>query len=240
MLGLMPICLVGCQVEPMVDSPEADDDEEVTSVAKPQGYVALPGQAATANTVSDTTAAFEAAAAVYTAPVAKPAPQPVTPAEPAPLNPDPMIPQAAPAPAPAPLPSPAVGSTAVVAQPAGHAASYAVQITNGTTGRLFVEVQDASGNIFPFGFMYANQRLSTPPQEPRPIQGRLTVVIRDPDSPGAPEVRRYQVPVPAQYEGKTLGITILPGRFRASVDGNVYYTSPLPETPPAAPAAPAA
>lgn len=111
-------------------------------------------------------------------------------------------------------------------------ADYAVQVTNGTVGRLFVEVQDDSGNVFPIAFMHAGQNISTPPMEPKPIVGKLTVVVRDPDQPNAPELRRYKVNPPAQYSGKTVGITILPGgQYRASLDGEVYYTSPAP-TPP--------
>ncbi len=115
-------------------------------------------------------------------------------------------------------------------QPAPPSADYAVQVTNGTVGRLFVEVQDDSGNVFPIAFMHAGQNISTPPMEPKPISGKLTVVIRDPDQPNAPELRRYKVAPPANYNGKTVGITILPGgQYRASLDGEVYYTSPAPE-----------
>lgn len=121
----------------------------------------------------------------------------------------------------------------------GGGANYALQLTNGTTGRLFVEVFDDSDNVFPVGYMFAGANLSTPPSEARPISGRLTVVIRDPDKPNAPELRRYKVDPPANYAGRTIGITILPGgRYRASLDGEVYYTSPEP-TRPSAPATPA-
>ncbi len=121
----------------------------------------------------------------------------------------------------------------------GSTANYAVQMINGTTGRLFVEVFDDSDNVFPVGYMFAGANLSTPPSEARPIQGQLTVVIRDPDKPDAPELRRYKVTPPANYTNKTIGITILPGgRYRASLDGQVYYASPDPKaaTPEAAPA----
>ncbi len=158
--------------------------------------------------------------------------QPTTPAYPAPTQPgmgtvtgvpavDPSQPAAQPT-LPAPTPQPA----------AGAGANYAVQMINGTTGRLFVEVFDDSDNVFPVGYMFAGANLSTPPSEARPIQGQLTVVIRDPDKPDAPELRRYKVAPPADYTGKTIGITILPGgRYRASLDGQVYYTSPDPKTP---------
>lgn len=126
---------------------------------------------------------------------------------------------------------------------AGASANYALQMINGTTGRLFVEVFDDSDNVFPIGYLFAGQNISTPPSEARNIQGQLTVVIRDPDANGK-ELRRYKVTPPADYTNKTIGVTILPGgRYRASVDGQVYYTSPdpKPQAPAAAPApAPAA
>ncbi|MBQ7024295.1 MAG: hypothetical protein IJN29_11980 [Akkermansia sp.] len=123
----------------------------------------------------------------------------------------------------------------------GAAANYAVQLINGTTGRLFLEVFDDSDNVFPVGYMFAGQNISTPPSEPRNIQGQLTVVVRDPDTPDGKELRRYKVMPPANYANKTIGITILPGgRYRASLDGQVYYTSPDPKAAtPAAPATPA-
>lgn len=167
---------------------------------------------------------------------------PVAPAYPTPAQPQPagmgsitgVSPDAAQPTAPqGPVqPQPVTGSTA----------NYAVQMINGTTGRLFVEVFDDSDNVFPVGYMFAGANLSTPPSEARPIQGQLTVVIRDPDKPDAPELRRYKVTPPLNYTGKTIGITILPGgRYRASLDGEVYYASPDPKAAaPAAPGAPAA
>lgn len=141
-------------------------------------------------------------------------------------------------PEPQPLHDPAaenapLGNAASAAAPATQPkASYAVQVKNGTPGRLYIEMQDDAGNIFPIAFMHSDQAISTPPQEPKPIVGKLTVVIRDPDQPGAPELRRYKVEPPADYMGKTIGITILPrGQYRASLDGDVYYVSPAP-TPP--------
>ena len=133
-----------------------------------------------------------------------------------------------------PTPAPGLTQPAPVA---GATANYAVQLINGTTGRLFLEVFDDSDNVFPVGYMFAGQNISTPPSEPRNIQGQLTVVIRDPDTPDGRELRRYKVTPPVDYANKTIGITILPGgRYRASVDGQVYYTSPDPK--PATPAAP--
>ena len=132
-----------------------------------------------------------------------------------------------------------------VPQPAADgSAGYGIQIYNATNGRIFVEMHDDSDNIFPVASMYASQKISTQPAEPRPIQGQLTLIIRDPDQPGAPELRRYKVSTPPQgYMGKTISITILSGgRYRAAVDGEVYYATPEPTEKPAetpAPAAPA-
>lgn len=253
--------LIGCAGAPVPDTPATDEHGGVSAAGKPQGYVALPGQAATSSTPSETTMAFEFAAAAYGAggsapatsaaglaqPGAQPTPAPPTSQKtidtvlnPPPVNVDDELPlhTAASPNAAQPRPTaPAAMANAMQPPPATNdPSSYAVQVTNGTSGRLFVEMRDESGNIFPFGFMYAGQRMGAQPQDARPIQGHLTVIIRDPDLPGAPEVRRYEVAPPAQYSGKTLGITILPGRYRASVDGQVYYTSPSPEEMPPTPA----
>lgn len=185
-------------------------------------YLALPGQGAVNTHATDTDAAFEEQVAAYgdnssTQPTAETTvPAVVTPSfgadEPAVMVPgQPEV--VTPTPAPAP----------------GVSAGYAVQVNNGTDGRIFVEVHDDSDNIFPVASMYAGQKINTQPQEPRPIQGQLTVIVRDPDQPGAPELRRYKVTPPANYMGKTVGITILKGgRYRAALDGEVYYTSPEP------------
>lgn len=240
--AFLPLCvccaLVGCQVAP--ETPAAG--AITASGDKPQGYEALPGKAATSQTPTETDAAFEAAAAAL--PAGR-APEPAAPAEmPGPTEPEPVSTApaavhqaAAAAEATQPLrqaespsmPTAEALATQPSAQPVEGSAGYALQITNGTNWRLFIEVEDSSGNIFPFGFMNGNQRLCAQPQEPKPIEGQLAVIIRDPDSPGAPEVKRYMVTPPPHYMGKTIGVTILPGQFRATVDGEVYYTSPLPE-----------
>ena len=216
LLLLSMVALCACNsANPPTDAPATDAADGVA--AKPQNYVALPGQAATASTVSDTTRAFEYAAAAYN----QPAPQ-----------------AAAPAAAPIPEPRP-VASTGMLSAdsssympPAGSGAPYAVQLTNGTPNRLYVEAQDEGNNIFPFGFMYSGQRIGAQPQEARAIQGRLIIVVRDPDRHGAPELRRYFVEPPPHYEGKTIGITVLPGgRYRVTLDGAIYYESPDPSAP---------
>ncbi len=247
-LGIAMFALVSCrQTLPTADTPAGEDAPS----EKPVDYQALPGKAATSATPSETMTAFEFAAAAYaTAPtqqsvVDKPqpeAPRVAPPALPQRIRIPDKIPAAPPIPDPRPIdapprqvtpPTPAAttnGSTGISGPTQSSSVGYAVQVTNGTNGRLFVEVQDDSNNIFPFGFMYAGQRIAACPQESRPISGQLHVIIRDPDQSGAPELRRYHVNPPPSYEGRTLGITILPGgRYRASLDGEVYFRSPDPE-----------
>lgn len=211
---LMIVCgvvLVGCEEvkkeQPKRATAKVVNAAETRSTARPRNYVALPGRAATG---SETVSALDSAAAAYEA-------QRRAEAE-------------------ATIPEPrAVADTGLLSadgaevSPASNA-PYALQILNGTQGRLFIEAQDDSGNIFPFGFMYSGQRVGTQPQEPRLIVGKLTVIVRDPDSPGAPEIRRYRITPPSGYESHTLGITILPGgRYRVMVDGRVHYVSPEPD-----------
>lgn len=201
-------------------------------------YLALPGQGAVNTQATDTDAAFEEQVAAYgdnsstQLPVEQVTADPVTvypTADPAAVYPTanpvavyPTADAAAVNPVQPTMPAPAPGASA----------GYAVQINNGTDGRIFVEVHDDSDNIFPVASMYAGQKINTQPQEPRPIQGQLTVIVKDPDQPGAPVLRSYKVSPPANYMGKTVGITILKGgRYRAALDGEVYYTSPDPATP---------
>lgn len=270
-LLLVALLLCACQqTPPAMDTPPYEGTVD-TAADKPANYQALPGQAATSSTPSETMTAFEFAAAslgvktedspAETSSAEAPPPQPTTfiPRQPeiqtpprpvipptstnsAPPIPDPRPVNETPASAPIPEPSAASSSPPVSAGEArsgaagisatqikssAYDAGYAVQIVNGTSGRLFVEAQDDSGNIFPFGFMYAGQRIASRPQDPRPISGQLTVIIRDPDQPGAPELRRYKVQPAENYMGHTLGVTILPGgRYRAAVDGKVYYSTP--------------
>lgn len=255
----LTMAIVGCQQVPPVDAPIPEGG----TAEKPQGYQALPGVAATSSTPSETATAFEfAAAALATnsnsasrapSPGSEGSAMPATPRVAPPALPRQLsIPSDMPAAPPIPDPRPvdddeqptstdsslSGGSATISAgssRQVGSGSGYAVQVTNGTSGRLYVEAKDDSGNIFPFGFMYAGQRIASQPQDNRPIQGHLQVIIRDPDQPGAPELRRYNVAPPANYDGKTVGVTILPGgRYRASVDGNVYYKSPepLPSLPP--------
>ena len=101
--------------------------------------------------------------------------------------------------------------------------NYAVRITNSTPGKIFVEAQDAAGSIYPCGFMDGGRSATTPLEQADPIVGPITIVVRDPDKEGAPEIRRFKVNPPSFYVGKTVGISIIPGgKYHASVDGNVY------------------
>ncbi len=106
---------------------------------------------------------------------------------------------------------------------------YTLRITNATSGRIFVEAQDAAGEIYPCGFMTGSQSISSEKKQANPIKGPITVVVRDPDKPDAPELRRYKVDPPTDYAGKTVEITIISGGFyQVSVDGKVRYITPTP------------
>lgn len=209
-------------------------------------YIALPGQAVQSVT-TDTDAAFEQQVAAYTqgtaAPVGVPAAAP-TPAAQMPVTTvaEPM-PAAAASASVAPVvttPGMSVGATPPAV---GGNIDYTVKFTNNTPGRLFIEAQDAKGEIYPCGFISPMQSINSPMQNVPPIVGPITVVVRDPDKPDTPEIRRYKVDPPAQYAGKTLGIAIIPGGiYQTSLDGVVYYTSapqPRVETPAAPAQAPA-
>ena len=104
---------------------------------------------------------------------------------------------------------------------------YKVKITNGTPSRIFIEAQDAAGNIYPCGAMAKGQSQTTAMTQSAPAKGPILIVVRDPDQPGAPELRRYRVATPTtSYANRTLHITIIPkGRYSAAVDDEVYYLS---------------
>jgi len=211
-------------------------------------YLALPGQSAIRVGTEDADAAFDRQVNAYAGETVTVSPQQSADPIAAPMNPFPTpqgqnstLPGTASVPAEIPDPRPAFAGTdpdespvatppaAPVANAVPGTADYAVQITNGTTGRIFVEAQDAAGHIFPCGAMFGGQSINTPPDPIGPLKGPITVVVRDPDKDGAPEIRRYQVQPPADYKGKTVGITILPGgQYRADVDKEVYYISPAP------------
>lgn len=245
------LMLASCSPEPPVPAlpslPAAAKKQQSTAPAP--RYVALPGQAAVAVN-PDADAAFDQQVAVYrgqlpavqapvvpaAAPVditaaagAVPAVQPIA------------LPGALPAPDAAAAVAPAAPAPTDVTAPMGGSMTYKVRITNDTPGRVFVEAQDAAGTIYPCGFMEGGRTFTTPMENAAPIQGPITVVVRDPDQPGAPEIRRYKVnPPTGDYNGKAVGVNILSGgRYMASVDGQVYFASPAPEEPAPQPNTPA-
>ncbi|MFI3242966.1 MAG: hypothetical protein R3Y56_01790 [Akkermansia sp.] len=104
---------------------------------------------------------------------------------------------------------------------------YKVKVTNGTTNRLFIEAQDANGTIYPCGFMQPGQSETTKMEQVQAMAGPVLVVVRDPDQPGAPELRRYRIPTPNQsYSGKTVEFTVIPkGSYAGAIDGQTYVQS---------------
>lgn len=104
---------------------------------------------------------------------------------------------------------------------------YKVKITNGTPNRLFIEAQDAKGNIYPCGFMQPGQSETTKMDQAQAVASPVLIVVRDPDQPDAPELRRYRVATPnASYANRTLHFTVIPkGRYSAAIDDQVYYAS---------------
>lgn len=216
-------------------------------------YVALPGHAAIPVN-SDVDAAFEQQVAAYAgqstavqAPVTPVAPSvdiTATPTAPTGATPDITAPVAdAAAAAGAALNSAMTDVTAAanaamapvadITAPTSGSMNYKVRITNDTPGRIFVEAQDAAGTIYPCGFMENGRTFTTPMENAAPIKGPITVVVRDPDQPGAPEIRRYKVDPPtSDYNGKAVEVNILKGgRYMAGVNGQVYYSTPAPEEP---------
>lgn len=228
----------------------------VHPAARPARVIALPGQAPVAVASHDVDAAFDQQVAAYAEQgTATPAPAVPAMADVTVNDPAPVVAPVAPL---APM-SPAAPTQDVTAAPApvqdvtapapaaSGAMNYKVQITNLTSGRIFVEAQDGAGTIYPCGFMDGKdaqtRSYTTPMEAAAPIKGPITVVVRDPDREGSPEIRRYKVTPPTtDYSNKTVNVSILPGgMYLASVDGNVYYQS-LPEEPkpePAKPEAPA-
>ncbi len=262
-VGAGALALASC-VQPY-PAPTVNNTQQTNAVpavpTRSGQYIALPGQAVQSVT-TDTDAAFEQQVAAYTqgtaAPVGVPAvvtptmPQiPAEPAIPAPaadsmqtsVSSVPVIP--APAAAPPTVTAPVAatpGMSVGTAAPAvGGNIDYTVKFTNNTPGRLFIEAQDAKGEIYPCGFISPMQSINSPMQNVPPIKGPITVVVRDPDKPDTPEIRRYKVDPPAQYAGRTVGIAIIPGGiYQTSLDGVVCFTSaPQPRVEVPAPAAPA-
>lgn len=185
--------------------------------------------------------AEQSAAAPAVADVPAAVPTPVAPLAPMDPTPAAAIPAPVAAAAPAATPAPAAPAPETSAPATSGAMNYKVQITNLTSGRIFVEAQDGAGTIYPCGFMDGKdaqtRSYTTPMESAEPIKGPITVVVRDPDKEGSPEIRRYKVKPPTtDYSNKTVNVSILPGgMYLASVDGQVYYQS-LPEEPKPVPA----
>lgn len=240
-IGAAALAVVSCVQPHPAAGLNAPNAGVPAAPARSAQYLALPGQAVQAVT-TDTDAAFDQQVAAYTqgtaAPVGVPA-APVAPVAPgAPIDPmAPIMPVApvAPGPVAADPMAPVAGVPAVAAT-----MNYTIKFINNTPGRLFIEAQDAQGEIFPCGFISPQQSINSPKQNVAPIKGPITVVVRDPDKPDTPEIRRYKVDPPAGYAGKTIGIAIIPGGiYQTSLDGVVCYTS-APQPRPVVPAAPAA
>ena len=225
----------------VVASCSSTDNTVVTNrarvVTKPQTtasaqYLALPGQAAVAVGSADVDAAFDSQVAQYGgqpqtgaamgAMMGQAAANTVAGAL-APLQPTPtpMLPTAA-STQPTYIHQTAMpGQVAVGTDPgmgmvpgvpgAAVPMNYSVRITNSTPGKIFVEAQDAAGSIYPCGFMDGGRSATTPLEQADPIVGPITIVVRDPDKEGAPEIRRFKGNPPAYYAGKTVGISIIPG-----------------------------
>ncbi len=233
-----------------------------TVVTKPQTqmsgqYLALPGQAAVAVS-SDVNSAFDAQVAQYNGQAAAashmgnamstaaantvagalaPLQQPVTPSPMLPVantgysTPTYIHQSAVPGQATVGM-NPGMGMTPTVPT-MGVPMNYSVRITNSTNGKIFVEAQDAAGTIYPCGFMDGGRSATTPMEQADPIVGPITIVVRDPDKEGAPEIRRFKVNPPQSYANQTVGISIIAGgKYHASVDGNVYASGEAVTPPP--------
>lgn len=245
-LALLASC---SQTAPVPALPHTPATPALSHTPAPR-YVALPGQAAVAVN-SDVDAAFDQQVAAYagqgaavqapTTPVAPNVDITSTPTAPVP-DVTATVSDAASAAgaalngAVADVTAAATDAAAPVADitaPTGGNMNYKVRITNDTPGRIFVEAQDAAGTIYPCGFMENGRTFTTPMENAAPIKGPITVVVRDPDQPGAPEIRRYKVDPPAtDYNGKAVEVNILKGgRYMAGVNGQVYYSTPAPEEP---------
>lgn len=252
------LAVVSCSQESPDVVPPLTPNPAQSSVRPPRLH-ALPGQAPVAVHTGDVNAAFDQQAAAYangtvqdvTAAPAVPAMQDVTVPAVQPVQ-DVTIPAPAQPVQPAqpaaqdvtvPAAQPAVQDVTAAPAPMGGSINYKMKVSNLTQGRIFVEAQDANGTIYPCGFMDGKdaqtRSFTTPMENAAPIKGPITVVLRDPDKEGAPEIRRYKVQPPTtDYSNKTVEISILPGGiYLAGVDGQIYHQSlpadptPQPEKP---------
>lgn len=251
--GAVSMVLVSCQS----DQNAVSGANVTTSHGRPEArYMALPGQEAVAVS-SDTNDAFDRAVAAYNNPGMLPdqSSYPTNAANTAgtlrPNGGSDIIDEALSTPRPATPPGSQIGNTGAKpnhittpsmnrptvtpshpgtnaggALPTGPV-DYSVQIINTTNGRLFIEANDAAGEVYPCGFMVNGQSYTTNKKQASPVRWPITVVVRDPDQPGTPEIRRYRIPAPeSSYANKTIGISVMKGGiYHASLDGRVYYTS---------------
>ena len=252
------VALVSCQQSVQDFDPQAQARARLKETHKLGQYLALPGQAAVDTREMDPDAAFERQAAEYARnrqdaqpngdagfqpPAMDPTPGAANNAqrsqvnipEPAantqPVAPEPVhITPAAPV-QPAPAQLPPVESKPTVNLPPAHPTGqldYTVSISNKTSGQLFIEAQDSAGTIYPCGPMSPNKTWNTPMTKADPIKWPIVVVVRDPDQPGAPEIRRYRVNTPVDYTNRTLNISIVPGgKYEVRLDGQLFYVSPV-------------
>ncbi len=246
-------CFVASAALVLASCSSTDDtvvNNRATVVTRPQTnapaqYLALPGQAAVAVGGEDVNAAFDSQVAQYTGqqPVVAPVGYPVTTPVADPYAVAQGVPTVSEAQTPYIHQTAVPGQAAVGMMPgtgmvptipgAAVPMNYSVQITNSTPGKIFVEAQDAAGMIYPCGFMDGGRSCTTPLEQADPIVGPITIVVRDPDKDGAPEIRRFKVNPPAYYAGKTVGISIIAGgKYHASVDGNVYASGEAVAPPP--------
>ena len=158
--------------------------------------------------------------------IPEPAAQEQAPAAPEPVHITPAAPPAQPSQLPPPAePKPTVNLP--TAHPSGQL-DYTVSISNKTSGQLFIEAQDSAGTIYPCGPMSPNKTWNTPMTKADPIKWPIVVVVRDPDQPGAPEIRRYRVNTPVDYTNRTLNISIVPGgKYEVRLDDQLFYVSPV-------------
>lgn len=256
-LGLLAaVALVSCQQSVPDFDPQANARARLKETHKLGQYLALPGQAVVNTRDMDPDAAFELQAAEYARnrqaaapggdagfqpPAIDPTPGasgqtarpqvniPDPAADATPQAPEPV--HITPAPAAPPAQLPPVETKPTVNLPPAHPTGqldYTVSISNKTSGQLFVEAQDSAGTIYPCGPMSPNKTWNTPMTKADPIKWPIVVVVRDPDQPGAPEIRRYRVNTPVDYTNRTLNISIVPGgKYEVRLDGQLFYVSPV-------------
>ena len=236
---LTAVGLTACQQTVTEFDPQAAARARLRETHKLGQYLALPGQAITEARDTDPDAAFERQAAEYARNRQGAVPGGDAGFQPPALDPTPganpqqrtqvNIPEpAAQQPAP-PAALPPVQNKPTVSLPPAHPTGqldYTVSITNKTSGQLFIEAQDSAGTIYPCGPMTPNKTWNTPFTKAEPIKWPIVVVVRDPDQPGAPEIRRYRVNTPVDYSNRTLNISIVPGgRYEVRLDNQLFYVS---------------